>query len=142
MTNFSLRPYQPTDEAFLFNSWLKSYRNSDFARALRNDIFYSMHHLVIERILQRPTTQVLIACDPTAPDVVYGYLVAERVGGPPIYHFLYVKAAFRRAGIAKALLEATGASSGLAFFTHATKDSLAIARAFPAVSLTLNPYLL
>lgn len=134
--SFTLRQANPSDESFIYNSWLKSYKNSDFARSIPARTYYAMHHLVIERILSRPSTQVLVACDPTAPDVLYGYVVMESVGDLSVVHYCYVKQAFRRLGIASALL--ASAPTPDASYSHRTKD----VHYLVSPSHTFNPYLL
>jgi hypothetical protein len=60
--------------------------------------FYKGYHPVITALLKRSTTRV--ACLKESPDVILGYSVYE---GPKL-HWVHVKEAWRKFGIAKLLL--------------------------------------
>ena len=42
-----IRNAEPGDEALIFNGWLESYRQSDFAKVLGNHVYYTHHHKTI-----------------------------------------------------------------------------------------------
>ena len=133
-----LRPLIEDDLPFLFNSWLKSYRVSHFADKITNTIYFEDHHKLIRRILQ--DSKVLIACNPSDPSQLYGYVVAGEEDGILVVHYLYVKHTFRNMGIGKTLLDATGHSTDKAgVYTHHTRmaDKLASKQNF-----VYHPYLL
>ena len=109
MENCRLRPLTEEDHPFLYNSWLKSYRFSLFAERITNTIYFEDHHKLIEKILNN--SKILIACNPSDPSQLYGYVVAGEDDGILIVHFLYVKHTFRNMGIGKTLLDAVGHSS-------------------------------
>jgi GNAT superfamily N-acetyltransferase len=87
------------DEAFLYATWLKSYRNS--VRGCPTPIFNIGCRMRINKLLARPTTNVVVACHPDTPEMVFGYMVCE---GNAL-HYLYVKSQYRKQGIARALLD-------------------------------------
>lgn len=119
-TAIHIRTATPSDHPFIYNSWLKYFKNNSyFARRIKSAIFFEWHHSAIERILARQTSLALIACDPENEDVIHGYLVIER-GEKPVIHWVFVKEAFRRLGIASALIEASGVTFPNAYFTHWT----------------------
>jgi GNAT superfamily N-acetyltransferase len=97
------RESKPEDRAFIYSSWLRSYRDSEFARSLSTDIYFHGHRQVLERILDRATT--IVACDPEDPDHIYGWLCHE-MGYPPILHYVYVKHPYRGMGLGKQLFAA------------------------------------
>ena len=131
--NIHLRPYDPSDHNFILNSWLKSYRNSDFGKKIPNDVYYKSHAILIASILATATT--VVACDPEAHHVVYGYLCySPNNEGPDYFHYIYCKNSFRKLGIAKALV--TAVNPGSAFIVTHLTDSLY------RDNLTYNPYLL
>ena len=51
----------------------------------------------------------IAAVDPEQPDILYGYAYAE----PPVTHFVYVRAPFRRQGLARSMLERAGVPAPL-----------------------------
>ena len=106
MENCRLRPLIDEDHAFLFNSFLKSYRFSPFAEKITNTIYFEDHHKLIERIIEN--SKVLVACNPSDPSQLYGYILAGEEEGVLVIHFLYVKHTFRNMGIGKTLLDAVG----------------------------------
>ena len=138
MENCRLRPLTEEDYPFLYNSWLKSYRFSLFAERITNTIYFEDHHKLIEKILNN--SKILIACNPSDPSQLYGYIVAGEEEGGLVVHFLYVKHTFRNMGIGKTLLDAVGHSSDTAsVYTHHTRmaDKLASKHNF-----VYHPYLL
>jgi len=138
MENCRLRPLTEEDHPFLFNSWLKSYRFSPFAERITNTIYFEDHHRLIERILKN--SKILIACNPSDPSQLYGYVVGGEDDGILIIHFLYVKHTFRNMGMGKTLLDAMGHSGETAsVYTHHTRmaDKLASKHNF-----VYHPYLL
>ncbi len=46
----------------------------------------------------------MIACDPSDPEFIYGYLVVRPLDDVKIIHYAYVKKPFRKFGILKKLL--------------------------------------
>lgn len=134
------------DVAFVFATWLRCYkRSSQFARHIRNDTFFAMHHLVVERILAR--ARVTVAHPAGDPETILGYLVSEPHAGGMLVHWLYTKAPFRRLGVATALLSTIGIEPGRVTFTHWTHkrdedmgDTDDLLRRWPGACY--NPYLI
>ena len=87
-----LRTANDEDLPFIFNSWLKSYRNSHFAEKITNTIYFSDHHKVVENILKDSVT--MIACNADDPTQMYGYAVGSQTDGIFVLHFIYVKHTF------------------------------------------------
>lgn len=107
-----LRAGTKADEAFIYHAWLKTMRwHSQLGRALGNGI-YPRLHAEIARVL--PRCKISIAHPVGDPDTIVGYVVVEKIQPPPpanmtgCVHFLYVKKAFRRMGIARRLIQAAG----------------------------------
>jgi hypothetical protein len=138
--HISIRPHTPGDEAFIFATWLRSYRHSsDFAKPISNSVFFPLHHAVIQRILDRSSTRVSVACSSSSPDTVLGYLVTEDFVRPVI-HFAYVKRDFRRQGILTLLLKEAGLEPNRCFYTHRTHTASHFEKLYPGLSY--NPYLI
>lgn len=134
-----LRLADKEDVGFIFNSWLKSYRNSLFAKPISNTVFFAEHHKVIEKLAK--TSQILVACNKEDPAQIYGYACAERVDGVFVLHYIYVKQHFRRFGIGKLLLNSFDHNfeEEAAVYTHHTKIAEKLAAKY---SLVYHPYLL
>ena len=126
------------DVPFIFSTWLKSYRYaSTFARKISNDIYYKRHHLVIDLILKRAGSTVLVAHPVGEPNVILGYLVTERQpDGEDVIHFTYIKKSFRQMGVARALWKGLDAEKNY-LFTHYTADADWITKKY---NLTYDPY--
>tara|TARA_R110000868_G_scaffold148576_1_gene370549 strand:+ start:412 stop:708 length:297 start_codon:yes stop_codon:yes gene_type:complete len=58
----------------------------------------------LSNLLSKPTTLVIIACDPNDDKTIYGYIVAELDQAAMILHWVYTKHSFRNFGMAKAML--------------------------------------
>src|SRR5690606_22906505 len=64
MLPLAFRAYRPgPDTAFLFSAWIGSYRTSDRAGTIPDDIAYAIHKASIHRLLQRGM-QVTMAVNP------------------------------------------------------------------------------
>lgn len=134
------RALTESDLSFLYNSWLKSYRDSSFAEPISNNEYFGFHKAVIERIIER--ANVVILCNPEDESQIYGYSVSEQVAELVIVHYIYVKQTYRNLGLAKQLL--LGATSGDKFtYTHRSKRLPAIERKSQSMQqATYNPYLI
>jgi GNAT superfamily N-acetyltransferase len=115
------REIQETDLPFVFNSWLKSYRNSKEGKLLKNDQYFLEQKNRIEALLE--WSKVVVASDPEDEWHVFGYAVATQVQGTSILHYVYVKQPFRKLGIGKALVNAVSEPNAPAVFTtHPTSS--------------------
>lgn len=127
--NVKVRQMSLDDVPFVFSSWLRSYADSDFAKAHRKQIYFQLHHAVIERCMARPSTTVLVACSPSDETQILGFLVAERLPGAPVaqlpehrtvVHFGYTKSPLRRQGVMAALMKSAELDPNNSFFSHKT----------------------
>lgn len=133
-----LRPANPEDIPFIFNSWLKSFRNAYFARQLINTVYFTEQHKVIEKLVKEST--ILIACNAEEPSQVYGWICAGIIDGITSIHYVYVKHSFRSLGIASLLLDAIKKDKEVAgIYTHHTK---AADRLASKLNLLYHPYVL
>lgn len=103
------------DTSFILNSWLKSFRNSFFARVCPNDIYYKFQAEIIKWCLENHEVKVLCVKEDEYQIVgyiVYGYIDQEIVN----IDYLYVKQTFRRMGIAERLIEEMKFSSPAKYY--------------------------
>lgn len=133
-----VRPALEADAAFIFNSWLKSFRDKGLAKPVCNEVYFSEQHKLVEKLLKRCTT--VIACNPTDPASIYGWACFERVEGTFVLHYAYVKQPFRGLGLAKEILaEAKHDWQTAGLFTHWTTSALKLHQKH---NLIYHPYIL
>lgn len=119
----TIRAVNNEDIPFVLSSWLKSYRYSQAARNVVNDIYFSEQVGQKARILEMLSDcRTLVACDEEEGDCIYGWICAESIEGsvPPVVHYVYVKSSYRRRGLARALLKAAGVGGAPFWATHET----------------------
>ncbi len=98
--DFDLRDACGDDLSFIYSTWLESYRyDSFFGKSHRNGVFFPDYQLVLDKLLEE--SRVVVACVPDSPETILGYIVFE----PNLLHYIFVKGAFRRFGIATSLLD-------------------------------------
>lgn len=116
------------DEDFIYATWLRSqYYGNTWFKSINRDVYFENYKAVVrERIA---SNVVLISCLSSDPDVVLGYSVVSRDG--TTLHWLYVKRAWRRKGIARDLFPQT-----VSTVTSMTK----VARALMPSGLVFNPW--
>jgi len=133
-----LRPACKDDIPLIFNSWLKSYRNSLFARFIDNTIFFTEHHKIIEKLLA--SNDVIVACNQEDPSQVYGYICAGKVDGFFVLHYIYVKHTYRNMGIGRELLNwFSHDPSTASIYTHHTRTAERLCGKF---NFIYHPYLI
>lgn len=128
-----LRQATPSDLNFIYNSWLKSYRNSPWAANVPSAVYFKIHHDLIEALIQR--SSCVVACDSEDPDQILGFAIVEQRRDLKIAHYVYVKQPYRRIGVATTLL---GVFGDIDFSSHFTRSADKLARNVGAV---FNPYL-
>lgn len=100
-----LRPYQPTDENFILNSWLKIYYMSRSSGPIPQDMFAPTYRPIIRRLLTgRPEVDTTVAVTTEDDDQILGYIVHEQSMRGAVIFWCYVKQSFRRMGVATKLL--------------------------------------
>jgi predicted RNA polymerase sigma factor len=114
----NLRPLRPSDDAFVYGSWLGSLadelgidRNDD--KAFRD--FKRMMRPSLAKILESKAVATTVARSRLDDDVLMGWVCSE----PGVLHFVYVTKPWRRMGLATSLLSAAKLEPG-AKATHYT----------------------
>ena len=97
-----LRRAGKDDIPFITNSWLRSFRDGLTSRAIPNDVYYYNQHRIVEKLL--PKCLNVVVCRADDPDQILAYAVAEPTDRCLIFHFIYVKAPFRKLGLATKLV--------------------------------------
>lgn len=89
------------DSNLFLSSWLKSFRQSEFARDMKNPVYFSGHEKLIKKALSRSNT--ICAVNPEDHAHVFGWISFEQLSPYSILHYLYVKEKFRGFGIGRKL---------------------------------------
>lgn len=132
-----LRPANEEDISMIFNSWLKSYRTSLFAKNIANSVYFLNHHKIIEKLLK--SSIVLVACNDKDASQIYGWACAQEVDGIFCLHYVYVKQPFREIGMARLLINAFGRAEDVAgIYSHHTRAFEQMADKF---NLIYHPYI-
>ncbi len=93
------RSSKPEDINFILATWLRGLRyGNELFEQIDKDIYFAEYHKVIEALLR--VSQVRVACLKDDPDTILGYAVLQ---GDKV-HWIHIKSAWRRIGIAKSLL--------------------------------------
>lgn len=136
---FDIRPATMEDIPFIFSSWLKSYRDAPAVQNVPNTVYYSQHHIMIQKILSSQYLYLRVACDKEDANHVYGYIVGEKLGDVPILHWVYCKYPFRNCHIATVLYkDLVGEFTEKVQYTHAGKIA---AKLSLNKSASYNPYI-
>lgn len=121
-----LRPAAPEDLNLIRHDWFLSYRHST---DVRPDVYDRGQNALMERLIER--CPPIVASLEAVPEEIVGWVCRDVVS--PVVHYVYVKHAFRRVGIASALI------AGAKNHTHETKAGT---RPFARVGSLFNPYFL
>jgi hypothetical protein len=97
-----IEPATPADRGPILSSWLRSYRTAHSAGLISMDRWADVMRVELEAILDRAETLVARGSDGVTQ---YAWLCFE---GDDLVHFAYVWEAYRKRGVAGALLTAAG----------------------------------
>lgn len=124
MSALAFRLAEMSDLPFIYGSWLDSFRLSHSAGVVPMDCYRDVYTDAINRLLSRPTCDVLVAYMPgesAGLADLHGFLCGERTSRGPIIHFCYTKETRRRLGVARGMFEAAGFDLAEPFtFTYKT----------------------
>lgn len=117
------RPWEESDLSFIFSTWLRNYKYSStgFAQEIDKETYYAHHNRVIRGLIDRGCFGV-VCVDRLDPKVIYGYIVFEDTPVGRIFHYAYVKKAFRGLGLFKNLGKEAKVSFTASQYTHQTDD--------------------
>jgi putative ribosome biogenesis GTPase RsgA len=104
------------------------------AISLKKDFFeFEKYHQIIEQILSRPEVFIRIAYLKDDPNIIVSYAILERVENKMLLHWVFTKEAWRKLGIAKAIIP-----EKIDYVTSLTK----IGKAIKPIEWLFNPFLL
>ena len=132
----SIRDFIESDKHFILSCWLKSFRDSKAFQGIPNERFFTMHKKVVEELLKRSKTMMLV--DQKDPDHLFGFISYELNESANYLHFVYIKNAFRRLGLAKKVIfECIPNLDNPTYYTHQTYASPFLA---PLLNAKYYPY--
>lgn len=122
---------------------MKSFRNAPLVKGVSNRIYYYLHHKVLDSKLSADGAIVLLAVDSQNPDSILGWIWADVVDTALVIHYIYVKHAFRRRGVAKMLVQLVkdAEKPPAIMYTHRTNVVPKILKK-EGLEWIYNPYLL
>lgn len=98
-----MRLLDPSDVPLITATWLRTYRsNSRWIVRIMEGCYFNEHNSLIKKALINSRT--IVACDPSDPEHIIGYLVGVNRKKADYLHYIYVKQIFRRHGVAGELL--------------------------------------
>lgn len=119
-----------TDESFVYSTWLIGlYYGNPWYGEIEKDTYMRNYHKILENILNRPGVEVKVACYAEDPDIILGYSVTQN----DVLHWVYVKHAWRKFGIAKKLVP-----ENIEFVTHLTN----VGKSLLPEKMTFDPFLI
>ena len=113
--------HRPADERyhrFVVRHWVASFRDADSAGMIAASDWDDVMTPQVTNVLARPGVVATVAYETTNDDAgsnAYGFIVANTRERPGLVFYVYVKTAFRRAGVARGLFAAVGIDPELPF---------------------------
>lgn len=136
----TLRRPTNDDVAFITRSWLKSNRDAPMVQHVGNDVYYTLHHRIIERLWRDQRVTWLVACYPTDTTFIYGYACGEATNTGPILHYVYVRRSMRDMGVAQHLVATLADGADRGYHSHLTSGWGHSARKF-GITWVYAPYM-
>jgi hypothetical protein len=103
----TLREYVEDDFAFIKASYVDNlYENNPIFKDVRRRVFEASRKSVIASLVRKANVSIL--CETMSPREIVAYFVWDRWDNFLVAHFMYVKYAYRKMGLAKFLLANTG----------------------------------
>lgn len=108
---WTIREAREEDKDFISKTWLPGlYYGNDWYNKIDKEVYFSTYPKVVKHFLD--ISKIRVACLPEDFDVILGYCVYQ----DNKLHYLYVKNAWRKLGVAKSLIP-----QGINTCTHLTK---------------------
>lgn len=134
----SIRAYKAEeDKPFVLSSWLKGLRwGNHWFSLIDQTAYFKAYHAILEDLLERANTCILVACLQDSPDVILGYSVFSYTEqGDVAFHWIFVKRRWRNIGVAKMLTP-----PGIVIATHLTELGEKLIKKRPEIKF--NPFVL
>lgn len=100
---YDIRPFRDNDKSFILATFLRGlYYGDSWFSLIPKSIFMDNYKHVIEAVVHSPKTLIGVACLKEDSDVIIGYSIMSM--DCKTIHWVYVKSAWRKQGIARSLL--------------------------------------
>ena len=119
---YTFRSYELTDIPFIQSSWGNSYYEGvNGHKLLEGQDFHKHHRPIREAILNKPNIAIIVCASTEDPDLIIGYIIVEKPESSDysVLHYVYVKQAFKRQGIARELFKRSITKKPV-MYTHET----------------------
>jgi GNAT superfamily N-acetyltransferase len=100
MTGPLIRPARETDLGFVFDTWRQSFKADSYLFRMDRDLYTRLMNRHLGAIVKDVATLIDVACNPDDEDTILGFAAST---GPAL-HYVYVREALRKHGIARELL--------------------------------------
>lgn len=117
-----IRLAEDSDANLIINSWMESYRHSEFAKFMTKFTYNINHRALVLEALKRSDVYCAVAKDDA--DQIYGWVCIEP-GSVQCLHYIYVKQPFRELDIAHKLLAHAIQKDATFSFSHLAQDGMA-----------------
>lgn len=140
LSKVKLREIEPEQDLnFILSTWLKSYKQSEFALHIPNQIYYPHQQKLIESIITHEHNRITILCNSEDPAQIIGYIVYSIKH--PIIYYTYIKHAFRKFGFGKFLFSAVSNIHPEAESIKVTHKPKRWVKTSKKYKLVYNPYI-
>lgn len=130
------RPYNPSsDKELIYGTWINriindqpkkgDYWHENHLEQIEKNTLHTNLNRIIDYIILKPGVIVTMASMIDAPEIIIGYVVYEEDPEGTILHWIYVKEAWRKSGIARYLCP-----PNIKFVTHLTRPGLSLKRRY------------
>lgn len=119
MSDYTFRSLMPDELPSVLEAWAGTFRSSRYAGCIPNDKFYAVTYDAITQLINRGM-QITALVLSSRPEQVLAWVAHEQdtkdlTNPQPIVHYLFTKAAFRKRGLSRLLMDHIGAVKGSRF---------------------------
>lgn len=139
MLNYLLRGLADEDKPFIYNSFLKNYKQYSDCKYIPNTLYFTNQKLIIDYLLSNSTT--IISCFPEEPSELFGYIIYEHFADSLVIHYMYIRNSFRNKCFAKNLIkDILLPNTNLIIATHITSDFINLRHKMKPIRMIYNPF--
>lgn len=113
---YILRKITEKDTNFIYNSFLKSYRNTYPMTLVPDTLYFKPQSEVIEFLLE--TAECFVAVYPEDPSEIIGYIIYQNMVDAAVIHYIYIKNHYRGSKIAIDIVNSILSNYNLIIATH------------------------
>jgi len=139
MNSLKFRQAAESDMAFIYDSWLRSFKHAHAAGPIPMEIYWDVYKKALDIIMARPGVLIIVAYHPgLSPESkadIHGWSCIEKLDGEtPVVHYIHVKKERRGSGIARMMLAEAGIDvESELYYTFKSRAGGQLAKAFPNV---------